>query len=182
MQLFTWKNSLIALLILLNAAALSTIFGHHTTRQDHQHHGYHEGDSRQHEQPKGFHDKRPPLDRILQERLSFSDEQMAAFELAKDKHHQASQQLQEESRKLKNELFDQITTDNEDAARDISKRIGENKEALEWLTYEHFKELRAICKEDQLDEFDEIIKRIAQQMHAGPGHPPGPPGEGGLHH
>ena len=49
---------------------------------------------------------------------------------------------------------------NSDSSKlEIARQIGTNQVALEMSLYEHFKQVRAICTDNQKKKFDEVIFR-----------------------
>ncbi|TRX49026.1 periplasmic heavy metal sensor [Fulvivirga sp. M361] len=116
--------------------------------------------------------KRPPhpaaprdaKDRISQE-LNLSEEQKTLFFKMARAHGQQMREIRGEQRAVIKEYFSQLS----------NKPLGNAKEetlvqilALEEkklkTTYAHFEELRAICTEDQLARYDEIINEMIYRL------------------
>jgi hypothetical protein len=60
------------------------------------------------------------------------------------------------------------------SAQTAASAIGKTMQSIDLATYEHFKKLRAICRPDQQQQFDDIILDVVSMMHRQG--PPGPPG------
>jgi len=178
MKLSTWKNMVIGLLILLNLGVLSTVwFGHRSdmrgpeTEQQHFLPGNRPG--------QGPHDRNPearPIDRVMVETLGLNDQQSKAFQDLKEYHQQASTVLRQEIHQLKEASFKAISVGDREEAERLASDIGGLHAEMELLLFGHFSEVRALCTEDQVARFDEMLSRIGQRIHPGP-----PPGRGPRH-
>jgi protein CpxP len=72
--------------------------------------------------------------------------------------------------------FGMLKTDNPDKNKvdSVATLIGAKRKELATATFEHFQQLRAICRDDQKKLFDATIDDIAR-MVTGPHPPDGPP-------
>ena len=69
---------------------------------------------------------------------------------------------------------------NDSTKKAAADNVAKNLERLDLLTFEHFKEVRAMCTPGQQKKFDEIIENVLQMIASGP--PPGRPGPNGRDH
>lgn len=115
---------------------------------------------------------------FLEEALQFDEQQSRAFDALKKEHHQKMTEKNEEIRKLKDRFFEGIKNDTlVSESHIISQQIGTMVSEIEMMTFDHFKEVRALCRPDQKKKFDEIIINLLQGAHQRPGPPMGPHGE-----
>src|SRR5689334_11787394 len=97
------------------------------------------------------------------------------FELRRE-HQEITRRIHDEDRRLHDQYFALLKTDHPDQrlADSISSQIGEQRSRLEAATFDHFRKLRNLCREDQKKLFDQTINEITRMM--GPkGPPPGGP-------
>ncbi|MCP4121423.1 MAG: hypothetical protein GY751_06685 [Bacteroidetes bacterium] len=177
MTVSTWKNLVIGLLILLNLAALTTIwFGHRSQfaqREVQPRRGMpHERPEVRPRDPQN----RPPLDFLMIEALSLDEQQAIFFRELKENHHKKSIEMREEVNRLKDELFNAISEESSEKAERLSAEIGSVEAEIELLLFYHFADIRALCTVAQQEQFDEMLTRIGQRIHPGP-----PPGRGPRH-
>lgn len=130
--------------------------------------------SKKHERGQG------PFNYIVKE-LNMSDQQVRAYEQLRNWHHDSIMVLRRQGRELRNDIFDNLKGTNTDSKKvdSLISLVGENQEKIEAVTYFHFKQVRALCNEEQKRKFDNIINDvIGRMMQEGPapGHRDGPPG------
>jgi len=112
---------------------------------------------------------------FLAEELGFSGEQSQKFDSLRNYHHQSVETIMEQTRKLKDELFNCIKTGGDAKAKEIATKLSENNKAIEMLTYEHFKEVRKICNDQQKEKFDKILIELVRGIEIQKAPPNGPP-------
>ncbi len=119
-------------------------------------------------------------DEFIISKLHFSDKQVHEFEELRDRHHDSVIVLQDEGRKLRTALFDNLKNANKTEAQvdSLMGAIGNNQKQIEYVTYRHFRQLREICNEEQKKIFDNIIEEIMKKMSGRPPRPDGPPPPG----
>jgi Spy/CpxP family protein refolding chaperone len=100
-------------------------------------------------------------DHFLKKELNFTSEQQAQFDSLMVNHRDEIQGKMEEIRTLREELMglmrNQVFTTE---AENIVRQIGEKQSELELMNYQHFKEVMAICDEEQKQVFLETIRRV----------------------
>lgn len=114
----------------------------------------------------------------LASELNFSKEQIQKFEVLKKEHHTGVENVLVQTKELKDQLFDCIKTGDDAKAKELATKIADNNKTLELLTYEHFKEVRKICNDEQKEKFDRILKQLVRgiELQNPPGNRP-PPGD-----
>lgn len=112
-------------------------------------------------------------DHFLKHKLNFSPSQQATFDSLLAIHRSELEIKADEIRTLREELMSKIRNQDLSAeSEEIVLAIGERQSELEILNYNHFKEVMAICNDEQKQIFIETIKRAV-----GPHHPRGIPGD-----
>lgn len=110
-----------------------------------------------------------PADFLIKE-LGLNNEQQRAFRSLAAKHRQQADKLREQVKEARRDLFNLLE---HPAVDDSSKKAAaataaKNLEQLDLLTFDHFKEVRALCTPAQQLKFDEIIEEVLRMMAAGP--------------
>jgi hypothetical protein len=135
---------LIGLLILANIATLTFFWiGHLKNQRDNS--------------PKNF----------LAKSLHFSVSQKNAyFELAKN-HNENANKIREQIKIDKENLFQLLKTDQivDSVKNNAALKISLSLQALDMLTFEHFKKVRALCTEEQKPKFDELIQKMVNSVN-----------------
>ena len=135
---------LIGILILANIATLMFFWiGHLKNQKNHS--------------PKEF----------LAKSLHFSESQKNAyFELAKD-HNESANKIREQIKINKEELFQLLKSEKIDDSikKNAALKISISIQALDMLTFEHFKKVRALCTEEQKPKFDELIQKMVNSVN-----------------
>jgi protein CpxP len=117
----------------------------------------------------------PPPEKIITERLKLDGAQQQAFEKLKKDHQEKIKSINEDERKLHDELFDLLKEDlpNQTKADSLISLIAENKKKAEQITFNHFADIKKLCTSgEQKELFDEFIDELGKMI--------GPPG--GLQH
>jgi len=146
------------LLLVLNAVTLFIVFHMHLGQKQHERHNE--------ESPANF----------IIESLKLDADQQKQFADLRQQHQAFAKNIHEEGKKLHDEYFDLLKTDNPDKTKvdSIATLMAYHQKELELFTFDHFQKLRAICRDDQKKLFDQTIDEIAKQV-GGPPHPDGPP-------
>jgi len=153
---FLWI--IILILLILNLASLATIW-------------FNDWDNNvpRLREPRRFEQR----DHFLKNKLNFSPNQQAKFDSLLTNHRSELEIKADEIRTLREELMSKMRSQDLSAeSEEIVRAIGERQSELEILNYNHFKEVMAICNDEQKQIFIETIRRAV-----GPHHPGGIPRE-----
>ena len=96
--------------------------------------------------------------------LRFDEGQKKAFEIIVKKHQDQSAEIRLEITAAKKAYYKAGPTDSL-ALLSLTKAYGK----LEILNYEHFQEIRSICKGDQKQTFDQLLQKIIAGSNFGMG-------------
>lgn len=129
-----------------------------------------------HEYPGRMPEDKKGPGKFLEQELDLNEEQSKKFAELREQHRTTADGLLKEMRDAREELFEQVKSDNPDMAKveELENTIGQKTTELEKATFEHFKQLRAICTDEQKVKFDEVIGD-AMKMAGPKGGPGGPP-------
>lgn len=123
-----------------------------------------------------------PAKMIIAE-LKFSEKQIEKFNELKDEHRTTVDALRATGKKQRDDFFALLSQENPDPSIVNLKAdsISANQKAIEMVTFDHFKKVRALCDTEQKKKFDGIIGEILRnmmgpKMHGPPPHM-GPPHE-----
>ncbi len=151
-KLLTW---LVVLLLIANAITI-TLFWIDKTR---------------HPQPPGG----TPQEFLIQQ-LKLDTKQQKQLQALVKEHQQSASLQRKKIRESKEAFFDllhqPVITDSVKQA--AAKTASENTEALDLLTFDHFKKIRLLCTAEQQKKFDEIISEVTNMISQ-----PRPPGKRG---
>ena len=123
-----------------------------------------------------------PRDFVVRE-LKFTTEQTKQYDALVHDHQQAMQRLRHGAMDYRQQLFNNLATDQKDNNKpdSLARVIANIQLEIEMVTYRHFAQVRALCTEDQKQQFDKIIADVIRKMNGGmhpPGERPGPPPDG----
>ncbi len=155
-RFLTWS---VVLLLLLNAGTLLYLFMSHRMDKN----------ERMSPPGKGSAD-------FIVEKLKLDAPQQEQFADLRRQHQDAMYSIQKKDRELHDMYFGLLKSDDPDMAKvdSVSKLIAEQRSQLESATFDHFRQLRNICRDDQKKLFDATIDEIARSIA-----PKGPRPEGG---
>ncbi len=102
-------------------------------------------------------------DEVIINRLKLSNDQVLKFENLNNEHRKQAEELQFASKKLHDEYFGLLKTDNPDTvkASGLLAELGKNQQQLDKVTYEHVRKIKDICDKDQKLLFNTFIDEIA---------------------
>ncbi len=125
---------------------------------------------------------RPPIkskdgpQKFLVERLQMDSQQQKQFGQLVLEHRKAAATFREKIRESKEAFFSLLKkpglADSEKQA--AAGSISQNTEALDLLTFDHFRKVRALLTVKQQEKFDDIIEEVTNMI--GQQRPPGMPG------
>jgi len=147
-----WLLVLVAILLLTNIATLSIYW---LKKPDHE-----GGPGRE----PGNREKR--MGQFMVDQMKFDATQEAAYWKLRDSMIATQRPVMDSMRDAKKRFFDLL---NQSEATDSalitrSNEIAALQKRLDLATYRHFQNVRAICRPDQLQKFDTVIKEIVNRM------------------
>lgn len=143
-----WKWTVVILFI-LNLALLATIWFKPSAR--------YAADRMRPEQPN----------ELIERNLHFTDQQVSEFDILRERHHDSIMMLQRQGQQLRKEYFDNLKhpeTADSATLQTLVDAIGENQEQIEFVTFRHFRQVRALCDDKQKETFDKIINDVLRIM------------------
>jgi len=115
--------------------------------------------------------------------LKFDEQQTKQYDAMVKDHQEAMKQLRHEAMDYREQLFSTLANEGRPGNNpdSLARLIASNQQQIEMVTYRHFAQVRALCTEDQKQEFNKIIGDVIKKMN-GNMHPPGgrrePPADG----
>ncbi len=135
--------------------------------------------------PPGNHEG-PSTTKFLLKQLNFSKEQEEKYIQLQRNLGDSLEPVREEERRIHDRFFEMMHAENPDSVLVAATidTMGHIRSQIEYLTFAHFRQVRAMCNTEQQKKFDAIISEAMRRMgppppppHGGPGHH-GPPHEG----
>ncbi len=110
---------------------------------------------------------RPPNGRpqepkqVIIEKLGFDDTQIEAYLNLIKQHRELSSTIDTDIKGLKTKLYATLKQENQQKITDsLTAEIGKLQVEIEKINYMHFQEIKAICKPDQLPQFNAFCDEI----------------------
>ncbi|MCF7955963.1 MAG: periplasmic heavy metal sensor [Phycisphaerae bacterium] len=110
----------------------------------------------------------PPMpggQKVMEERLDLSDQQVQQFEQIRDDHFSQTIPLQEEMHKLRLELLEEIfvTTPEEAKIQEILKKLEQRSGQFEVSLLQHFQQLKNVCDQKQTEALKLMLADIIER-------------------
>ncbi len=100
--------------------------------------------------------------RIIIEKLHFDKEQIKNYECYIQQHRKAINQNELTMNKLRSELYQQLKYQKNTSKTDsIISMIANQQIIAERINYNHFLEIKQLCRLDQLNNFNDLTSEIA---------------------
>jgi Spy/CpxP family protein refolding chaperone len=182
MNKFTKKQLLVGALILLfaiNLAALGTIIyqNHQSNRQTEAVSGYEPGNrpsDRNREHPgramgrmerSGSAGTGRRFDHFVRDRLNLDDQQFQEYVRLRKETRDEQVRIAGELSAKRNALMEELTTDEPDQEKlsELAKEIGQLHTRLKKNTIEHFKNMRSICRPEQMEELNDMMMDMSHR-------------------
>jgi hypothetical protein len=107
-------------------------------------------------------DRRDEPKRIIIERLGFDEQQINDYEKLIDWHRSKMRESREKTTQLKNQLYSTLNGKDTTVSTDsLMAEIGRVQQDMEHVHYQHFQDIRNLCRPDQLPAFDQLTTEIA---------------------
>lgn len=109
---------------------------------------------------------------LIIDRLHFDAEQQKQYDVLITEHRTKTDELHEASRDMHNELYSLLKADTIDRTKadSLILQIADNQKAVDNLNFDHFQEIKGICKPGQVGDFNELANELSRLF--GPKGPP----------
>ena len=99
---------------------------------------------------------------IIIEKLDFDDTQVASLRTLKMVHIKNVRSKDEEIRRVKKLIFNSLGSDSPVNIDSLSTIIGGIQKDIELSHYNHFIKIKELCREDQIEKFNELSKDLSE--------------------
>jgi periplasmic protein CpxP/Spy len=109
--------------------------------------------------------------KIIIERLHFDPSQVNAYESLIEVHKKRTHELNDTSKILHRNLYALLNTSNPDTAKanELIRLIAEKQKEVDHLNFDHFSDIKKLCKPEQMDDFNLLTEDLAELFgHKGP--------------
>ena len=111
---------------------------------------------------------------IIIERLHFDKEQIEQYEKLIDEHQSSIKTTRDSIRMTKNDLYQTLNNESFAGKDSLLVRLSVLQKQIELIHYNHFAQLKKLCKPGQLNAFNDLTKDLAR-FFAPPKKGPPPP-------
>lgn len=94
------------------------------------------------------------------EGLRFDSIQVGRYEVLIDNHKESIKALSDSIRSTKSRLYQTLNTENKSVKDSLIEKLGSLQKSIEQTHYNHFDEIKKLCKPDQLKDFEELTSRL----------------------
>jgi periplasmic protein CpxP/Spy len=109
--------------------------------------------------PRPFERMRPK-NKII-ETLHLDSEQVAQFEKLIDQHKEKTRQLRDNIREVKSQLYQTLSEENASSRDSLISQLGVLQKEIEVVHYDHFAQIKKLCKPDQIEYFNSLTGELA---------------------
>lgn len=158
MNKITLLTVAIVLLFLLNAVTLFLLFSNRHNRS-----GNREGG-------------RPDIN-FISHRLNFDEKQQAEFKILRDQQKTELENLRNNDKSLRDVLVASLKSGITDSIKidSITSLLAASRKKMELTFYNHFSQIRSICRPDQMELFNKTLDEMMKRRMPGPGPKEGRP-------
>lgn len=116
--------------------------------------------------PKGM--REGPKNIIIQ-RLGFDQDQIASYEALIEKHQVLMREKHEEVNRLKNELYQSLSSDSADETmEELTHQLGSVEGDITKLHVQHFRDIKALCTSSQIEKYNALTKEFTRIFNPRP--------------
>jgi periplasmic protein CpxP/Spy len=120
--------------------------------------------------------KREGPKKIIIERLHFDKDQVAAYETIIIEHQKSVKDLKDIISNTKNNLYQSLKTETFAGKDSLINLLSDLQKRIESVHYDHFAQIRKICKPEQMEAFNNLTNELAFYFTTEKKAPPPPPG------
>ena len=100
---------------------------------------------------------------IIIEKLHFDTHQIAAYEKLISLHRKKIDEKDKTIKNLKNELYKQLANpENKTKIDSLVNQIALQQSTIEKIHFNHFLDIKKICKQDQLKDFNDLTQELSR--------------------
>lgn len=105
---------------------------------------------------------RPKPREIIIEKLGFDENQVTAYDVIIKEHQTNIRNKEEQIMNVKKQLYFLVGDNIENNLKDsLIKQLGNLQMDIENIHYNHFVEIKKICKPEQMERFNQLLDEIA---------------------
>ncbi len=105
---------------------------------------------------------RPEPREIIIEKLHFDEQQIEAYELLIREHRKQIDAVDEKIRDTKNSLYALLNSNDSSSKDSLIIALGNYQKEIETTHFNHFADIKKLCKPDQMDDFEELTKELSR--------------------
>ena len=109
---------------------------------------------------------------IIIQRLHFDDAQVAEYEKLVREHRRSVRELDKQIRNAKNNLYASLADGTSMNPDSLQARLGDFQRQMEITHYNHFMDIKNLCRPEQLGYFNDLTKDLAKFFAPGKKLPP----------
>lgn len=113
--------------------------------------------------PPHPHNLNGPKDYIVRQ-LGLNEEQIVRYEVLIKEHRAQQRALKDAINSTREQIYQQLLKENSNEQEVLIEKLGELKKQIECLHWNHFKDLKKICREDQQPKFEQLALELAKLM------------------
>ncbi len=111
---------------------------------------------------------------IIIERLNFDKEQILQYEKLINQHQQSVKELDGKIKETKNQLYSTLASDAVSSKDSLENKLGDLQKQIESVHYNHFEEIKRLCKHEQIEKFNSLTLELAKYFAPGRNSQPPP--------
>lgn len=102
----------------------------------------------------------------LKNEVGFDDQQITEYRKLKEQHWATIKPMFGEMQKAKDSLYKLLSNESisDSLINATAEAIGQKQKAIDLQAFTHFKQIRSLCKPDQLAKYDSLVQRMIRKM------------------
>ena len=99
---------------------------------------------------------------IIIQKLNFDEKQISDYQKLIEQHQSKLKNLRDQVRETKQLLYQQLNTNNIVIINELENKLGILQTEIEQTHFQHFLQLKKLCKPNQLKNYQELTKELTQ--------------------
>ena len=100
---------------------------------------------------------------IVVDKLHFDKEQVVKYDELIKQHSESISEIDNKIIALKNSLYKNLSNlENKEVTDSLFLQIASNQTAIERLHYDHFLDIKKLCKPEQLEDYNALTNELAE--------------------